>query len=375
MKNPEYKKMLVFFGFVVLAIAAYFLMANIGWVLEKLNALLGIFKPLIIGFCVAFFAYPPAKKLRGFFEKAKNKWLRRFAKGLGILIVYVVLIAILALLFWVVLPMFYENLAVFAKQVPQFFTSIVNWLNGVFQMFDATKGIDLWASMQSEGFMSFLQKFSVGSLNSLIPMVGGVASSVFSVFIGLIISVYMLLEREALGKVVREILQILLKKRRFEVLQKYALNASSLLYSYIMSLVLDSAVIGTLYAILLSLFHVPYAPFFGVLVFTFNLIPYFGPIIVVVIISLIAIISIGFVNAIWLLLCMIVMGQLDGNFIQPKIVSKSVGISPFWVIFSVIVFGGIFGIPGMLLGVPFTAALRMIYHDYLDDHKINASKG
>ena len=205
-------------------------------------------------------------------------------------------------------------------------------------------------------------------------MVGGVASSVFSVFIGLIISVYMLLEREALGKVVREILQILLKKRRFEVLQKYALNASSLLYSYIMSLVLDSAVIGTLYAILLSLFHVPYAPFFGVLVFTFNLIPYFGPIIVVVIISLIAIISIGFVNAIWLLLCMIVMGQLDGNFIQPKIVSKSVGISPFWVIFSVIVFGGIFGIPGMLLGVPFTAALRMIYHDYLDDHKINASK-
>ena len=94
----------------------------------------------------------------------------------------------------------------------------------------------------------------------------------------------------------------------------------------------------------------------------------------VVIISLIAIISIGFVNAIWLLLCMIVMGQLDGNFIQPKIVSKSVGISPFWVIFSVIVFGGIFGVPGMLLGVPFTAALRMIYHDYLDDHRINASK-
>jgi len=105
------------------------------------------------------------------------------------------------------------------------------------------------------------------------------------------------------------------------------------------------------------------------------MIPFFGPIVSAVIVYIICALVMGPFPALWALLFQIIVGQLDSNLIQPKIVGGSVGISPLWVIFAVTFFGGIWGPLGMIIGVPVVAAIRFLYHDYREDGKLDGNLG
>jgi predicted PurR-regulated permease PerM len=96
------------------------------------------------------------------------------------------------------------------------------------------------------------------------------------------------------------------------------------------------------------------------------MIPFFGPIAATVLIYVVSALAMGPVQALWVLLAQVVLGQIDGNFIQPKIIGETVGISPFWVVFAVIVFGGLWKFTGMILGVPLVAAVRMVCINYFE---------
>ena len=111
----------------------------------------------------------------------------------------------------------------------------------------------------------------------------------------------------------------------------------------------------------------------GLLVAIGNMVPFFGPIVAAVVIYVITAIAFDPVKAIWVIIFQLVLGQIDGNLIQPKILGKSIGINPLLVLFSVVVFGDLFGFAGMIMGVPIIAAIKMIADDYLDNGKIDAS--
>ena len=111
------------------------------------------------------------------------------------------------------------------------------------------------------------------------------------------------------------------------------------------------------------MFGVPYAFLFGVFSGLCNLIPFFGPIVAAGVIFLLSFLSVGFGKALWILALQVFLGQIDANVIQPKIIGHSVGISPFWVIFSVLVFGELWGILGMIVGVPVVAVARFWFFE------------
>jgi len=151
----------------------------------------------------------------------------------------------------------------------------------------------------------------------------------------------------------------------------YAKKSVSLFYSYFSGLLFDAALIGIITAIVLSIFNVPYSVLLGVIVAVGNLIPIFGAIVSNIIVYIIVAFSFGPFKALWVLLFQFVLGQIDGNLIQPKIVGNSVGISPLLVLISVTVFGGLFGVVGMLIGTPLMAVIRMIINDYLEDKRVS----
>ena len=117
----------------------------------------------------------------------------------------------------------------------------------------------------------------------------------------------------------------------------------------------------------------PYAALMAVIVMVFNMIPYFGPFIGAVPPVLVTLLVQGIYPAIWIALFIFLLQQFDGIVLGPKILGNSVGVSPFWVIFAIMIFGGWFGISGMIFGVPLIAAIRMLTTDLLDDAKMNMS--
>ena len=133
-------------------------------------------------------------------------------------------------------------------------------------------------------------------------------------------------------------------------------------------------IVGIIAIIGFSALNVPFALLMGVCIMLFNMIPYFGPIIGAIPVILVTLLVRDVYAAIWTGVFILVLQQIDANVIGPKILSNSVGVSPFWVIFAILVFGGLFGMWGMIIGVPAIAAIRMLLLDYLDDGKLNGTK-
>ncbi|MBR5236567.1 MAG: AI-2E family transporter, partial [Clostridia bacterium] len=136
-------------------------------------------------------------------------------------------------------------------------------------------------------------------------------------------------------------------------------------YMFFFGMVVDSLIIGVLAVAGLALLRVPYAAVLGVVIMVFNMIPYFGPFIGAVPAVLVALLGGGIYQAIWTALFILILQQFDGNLLKPKILGGSVGVSPFWVIFAIVVFGGLFGIWGMIFGVPVIAAIQLLARDYM----------
>ena len=182
-----------------------------------------------------------------------------------------------------------------------------------------------------------------------------------------------MLERESLVKVLKTVGRLIFKGKRGTILALYARKMIDIFYSYFIGLVTDAIIVGLAATIFLLVFGAPYPVLLGLLVGLGNMIPFFGPIVAAITVYVVCAIAFGPLKAIWVLVFQLVLGQVDGNLLQPKIVGSSVGISPFWVIFAVMLFGGLWGPAGMIIGVPIMAALRIVYIDYTDDRILGNS--
>ncbi|MGN1059198.1 MAG: AI-2E family transporter, partial [Clostridia bacterium] len=188
---------------------------------------------------------------------------------------------------------------------------------------------------------------------------------------GIVVCAYTLLERDSLFKLVRVVCGLFMKESTMDTAGQYIHRISAIFYQFFFGKMVDSLIIGILAIIGFSLLRVPYAALLGIIVMVFNMIPYFGPIIGAVPAVLITLLVKDVYLAIWTALFILVLQQFDGIWLGPKILGGSVGVSPFWVIFAIVVFGGLFGIWGMIFGVPIIAAIQMLAGDYLDDGKLN----
>ena len=154
--------------------------------------------------------------------------------------------------------------------------------------------------------------------------------------------------------------------KRCETINKYFEKGNEIFFKYISGQVLDAIVVAIIMSIALSIMKVKYALLLGFLIGLFNLIPYFGAIIAVIVACLITIFTGGFMQAVWVAIVLIVLQQIDANVINPKILKDALEISKILIIFSITVGGAYFGVLGMFLGVPVIAVIKMILDDYME---------
>lgn len=369
-KKYNWSKWLLAFIFAVAVITVYKTFDNLANVFGAIGSFINLLMPFIIGAILAFFLYPACKKVEEFFSRSKRKKIAESKKGLSVLVVYAAFILIIVLAISLLMPRLSASVAEFVKRLPEYMDEI-----NAFIITQAEKGgiFDFLDTNQIAQFLSFENLYNIffrGNWNVYMEGVKGVTSTVASWFMGIIICAYILNERDSLFYMGRKLSGAVIKKDTMNKISHYVSEISSIFYKFFFGKAIDSIIIGIIALIGFIIIDVPYALLMAVITLLFNMIPYFGPIIGAIPVVVVTLLVNDIYSAIWTLLFIIVLQQVDSNIIGPKILGDSVGVSPFWVIFAILVFGGLFGVTGMIIGVPAIAAIRMLLLDYLDDKEL-----
>lgn len=361
----HWKKWLYWFILGVAIIIVYKTLDNFGDITNSIGTFFGIISPFLVGIFIAYLLYVPCKKIENLLKKIKFKLISKHARGLSILCVYLIALLLIIILINVILPVVFESVSDFINNIQGYYDTAINNFNNlpedsffksqfVKEMIEEVKNINIKQYITPDKIFDYL-------INALSAVTG-----IFEIFVALIVSIYVLADRAKLIGFLKRLASAIFKEETYKNVDKYFNNSNEIFFKFIASQFLDAIVVGILVTIAMSLMGIKYAPLLGFFIGLFNMIPYIGAIIAVAISALVTLITGGLSQAIWMLIVVIILQQIDANIINPKIVGQSLKISPLLVIFAVTVGGAYFGILGMFLAVPIIAVLKILVEDYID---------
>lgn len=335
-----------------------------------LKKLLGILSPVLYGFVFAYLLCPVCNffdnllgKLKG--EKKIHKYLlNHLASKGGIVLTYILFISALVGLFYIVIPQisdsfnsFYNNYKIYIARADKYFKEME--FNSKLIPADTLKNLE-------QSLVSLIDRFIESSFRlvteyspMLLNKVSGFAMGLWNIVLGIVISIYMLAERRNFARAGKKLIYSLLPVKRANQFYNAVLKTHEVFGGFVNGKILDSIIIGILCFAGTSILQIPYAPLVSLIVGITNVIPYFGPF-MGGIPSVIIVFLNDPIKALWVGIFILVLQQVDGNFIGPKILGQTIGVSSFWIITSLLVMGGLYGVVGMIVAVPMFALLQML---------------
>jgi len=328
-----------------------------------------VITPFLSGALLAYLLYIPASRIEKNFAKRKNKFLKKSARGISVILTYILAIAVIALVVNVILPVITDSIVELVNSFQGHWNAAINRLNALPEdsflksqmVTDIIKNVG--ESIQKIDLMKYINP---DKITTYVKGVFGVATGIFDVFVTIIVSIYILLQRGQITRFFEKLGIAMFDEKTCNKMGKYVDSTNRIFYKFISSQLIDAIIVGILVTIAMSIIGVKYAVLLGFMIGLFNIIPYFGAIIAVVISVIITIITGGLSQAIIMALVVIILQQIDANIINPKIIGNSLQISPLLVIFAVTVGGAYFGVLGMFLAVPVVAVLKIVVNDYLE---------
>lgn len=332
--------------------------------------LTSILQPIIIGLVLAYLLNPVVK----FFETHLRKFLvprlknpkkaGALSRGIGIAGAWALLVGIVVLLIAAIVPSVTRSIQGIATELPTEVNNLIAWWEDFFT--GDTEIVDFVGGLlenASDALQDFLKNDLLGQAQTY---VASIASGVYygvkfllNLIVGIIVSVYVLASKETFAGQAKKIIYALFKPARANVIVETIRKSNEIFGGFISGKVLDSAIIGVLAYIVLSIMKMPDTVLLAVIIGVTNVIPFFGPFIGAVP-SFIIVVLQNPLQGLYFLIFIFILQQIDGNIIGPKILGSSTGLSSFWVVFAILVFGGLWGFPGMLLGVPLMAVIYYI---------------
>ena len=365
-KKKSLTKWLYWFILGVAIIAVYKLLDNIGPIATWLGGLFHILMPFILGILIAYLFYIPCRSLEKRYKSVKRpKWISKKARILSIITVYIIAILIIVLTLTFVIPNVLKSITDFVNNFGTYYNNTIK----------ALEELPEDSFLKSETIIKLAQKFSEVDLNqflnieSLIQYAKGAISAVtgvFDAFVAFVVSVYLLSERAEILKFLKRLANAIFAKDTYTMVSRYFNKSNEVFFKFLSGQVLDAIIVGILTSVAMSIIGVKYAVLLGFIIGLFNLIPYFGAIIAVIIAIIVTVFTGGLGQAILMAIVVIILQQIDANIINPKIIGNSLSISPLLVIFSVTIGGAYFGILGMFLAVPVFTVIKLLIEEYVD---------
>ena len=316
---------------------------------EKTALIFTLLSPIIWAFSIAYLLNPIMNFLQ---RKCKLN------RNISIFIIYLFVIGFITVLITVVSPRIINSINNLVQDAPNYVKAFQKWINTYVMK---SKLLQLGAPYIKENINAIVDK-SVVFLNltsaSLFTKALHITSNLISAVLGLVISIYMLKDKESFIKGSKRLLYSLFENKKAEFLIDLGKSANKMFSQFIIGKIIDSLIVGIICFIGLFLFKVKYAGLISIILGITNMIPYFGPILGMIPAFLIT----SFyspIKAIWVLVFLIILKEFDGLYLGPKILGDKVGLSPFWIIIAIIIGGESFGIAGMFMAVPIMGLIKI----------------
>ena len=366
-KKPHIKPylygMLAGFGAIALSIIFFFLIYRFDGFGSAISTLTGILMPFIYGAVIAYLLKPVCNSienfLRRFIPEKMNGLINALSVALtilfGLLLVYALVMMIVPQLITSVTTLYYTAQANI--------TRFMYWANHL----EFIENNEQIMELLNSAYAALNTNLDTWIKNTLLPsmqnIVSGAAIGVLNVvtvaknlIIGIIVAVYMLASRKRFVQQGKLVLHSIVRPRWAQLITEEVKYADRMFGGFINGKIMDSAIIGVLCYIGCLIFKFPSALLVSVIIGVTNVIPFFGPFIGAIPATLLILIQ-SPIKALWFVLFVLVLQQLDGNIIGPKILGNTTGLSSFWVLFAILLFGGLWGFVGMIVGVPLFAVI------------------
>lgn len=351
---------------IIIAIVLYEALENIDNVIAAFKKVMGIFSPLITGLCIAFVVNMPMsfierhapKRLR---VKAWSKRLRVASMAAA----YLLVAALLFLFVLMVIPSMTESLKSLIENLDTYVEQASGWFDGIWRNLQVNDAVTERLQQLGKLIFEWMDTVLTGVVSGALNFTIGLVTGVFNTLIAVMLSIFALYNKEKLLRQTRKILYAVLKPERAKRYEKIAARSNLVFHKYILGQFLDCFILGVLCFIGMSLFSMPYAVLISVIIGVTQLVPIVGPWIGTVP-SAFIILMVNPVQAIWFVVFILILQQLEGNLIYPRVVGNAVGLSGLWVLIAIIVGGGFFGLVGILFSVPIMAVLYTVVSDWVN---------
>ena len=366
--NKKYNTIAVY-AFIVIAssILFFLIMSGLESFSRALSGYISILYPFIYGFIIAYVIY----FLMNFADRLLSKTplkkpeLYRMKKGLSLFLGYLMAVAFLALFVGFILPQLVASITGLVMETPKYITNITEFIEDLNNRYTLDPRVVDFLTQRWEELSVTLNNIIRDILPATVNFIRNTATSIWNVFLGIIISLYLLSDKKKFIATGKKVLYGLLHKNHADKALELLTRTQRIFSQFLVGKVLDSIIVGIISFVVLSIFKMPYTVLISFIITVTNIIPFFGPFIGAVP-SFIIIFFVSPVQALWFLLFIFILQQVDGNYIGPKILGESLGISSFWILFSILVAGKFLGLMGLIVGVPIFVFLYSIVKEYVE---------
>ena len=362
--NKKYTTIAVY-SFLTLSAVVFFgfFLSNLGYVTKNLGSYMGLIAPILYGFAIAYVLNPMLK----FYEntvagKLLKKSKPKTKRSWSILMTYLTAFIIVGIMFWIVIPEVGDSITNLANKTLIFVNNIDTHIANLESIIpfndipqDITNKITMYITEALMGIYDVITSAAPHIVNATVKFSKGIFNFIF----GIIIAIYLLAGKEQFIAQIKKMCYSLIKKEKVDFLIELTHEGNDIFSGFISGKILDSFIIGIICFVGMTILNIPSAMLVSLLVGITNVIPYFGPFIGAIP-SVLIILMDSPSKALVFVIFVLVLQQFDGNILGPKILGQSTGLSPFWVIFAILFFGGTMKVLGMFIGVPLFAVIYNI---------------
>ena len=361
-------------GAIVVSALGILLIFRFDSVMEKLSWLGSIATPIIIGIFAAYLLNPVMTAIETkWFRKwsnSDNKKKRGRARAFALILTMLFVLLALVLVIVMVIPQLVDNIVGIFSNMDSYIATVNEWLNDTFE--DNPTLLEFFGN-PLEDFTKFVTDLWSQYSNELIAFAGNLANGVWSVLsamynfiIGLVISIYLLGKKEMFIGQTKKLIFAFLKVKSAQRFLAVCREASKKFLGSIMGKIIEALIVACFCFVGCTIMSMPYSLLISAIMFVFNLIPFIGPFIGCIPCTLLLLLSGDPMKALWFVIFILILQNIDGNIISPWILGDSTGLPAVWVLIAILIGGGLFGIVGMLLGVPVCAVIYMLFKEFVE---------
>lgn len=355
------------------SILLFFVILRFEYIINFIIKILKILSPIFIGLLFAYLLNPIVKFFEDNVSKKITKKLfkdkkehNKFERILSIFITYFIVCILIFSFIKFVIPNLLESIEIMLSNIPVYINNIYDWLKDIFKNSpELTVPID----DLNKHVTDYATNIVVPSMDTIMTNIAsgitGFIKGVINVVIGLIVSVYLLYDKEIFVKGTKNVLKVTLPKKGYDTAITTLSYTDKIFGGFMVAKIIDSILIGIITFIITTIFNIPYALIISIIVGITNIIPYFGPFIGAIPCAAL-LLMIDPKKCLTFIILILLIQQFDGNILGPKLIGNKTGIKSFWVLFSILLFGGLFGFVGMIFGVPIFAIIYSVIVSSID---------